>query len=88
DALDWPLKPEQLEDLVARMRRLTDRDARPDEPGRWRIGLVAKYLFSAPRRRGLAVHWSDSVDAAALGERIGEARAALGLSDRVGPDAR
>ncbi|MBS3733413.1 MAG: UvrB/UvrC motif-containing protein [Phycisphaerae bacterium] len=85
--LDWPLKRTQLRELLAKMGRFVNASARPDNAGPWRVGLVAKYLFSAPQRRGLAVHWTDALDAAALTEQIVAARGVLGLSDRVGPDA-
>jgi hypothetical protein len=50
--------------------------------GRWRLGLVAHYLFSSPQRRGLIVRWDPSLTAGQLAAQIEGASAILHVSTR------
>ncbi|MBL7218883.1 MAG: hypothetical protein ISS69_02120 [Phycisphaerae bacterium] len=47
-----------------------------------RMGLVARYLFSGPKRRGLIVRWFESMEAPWLAARIQAVAANLNLSTR------
>jgi len=82
--LDWPLQEAQVRDLLAKMHRFVERGGPVGPAERWRVGLVAKYLFSGPRRRGAAVHWRPELAAEELAEAVRSGRDDLGLSDRVG----
>jgi hypothetical protein len=44
------------------------------------MGLVARYLFSGPKRRGLIVRWFESMEASWLAARIQAVAADLNLS--------
>ena len=70
DGLDYPLKAPQLDKLLKDMAGFA---AAPKEIGaaeRWRIGLVAHYLFGGIQRRGLIIRWSESTTARQLSEAI------------------
>ena len=41
---------------------------------RWRMGLVAHYLFSSGRRRGLMLRWSDGLTAKMLTDAVEQAK--------------
>jgi excinuclease UvrABC nuclease subunit len=79
--LDYPLRPEQVEGVLAQMNALAARPAVCGEEERWLIGLVARYLFSSERRRGLMVHWDGGLEAGDLGARIESARELLSLRE-------
>ena len=78
-AIDYPLKRAQLEALVKRTAALADRAGRWGPFGRLMAGLVARYLFSSERRRGLIVRWDASMTGEQLGGAIDAAAALLKL---------
>ena len=64
--LAYPLKDEQLAAAIASMRRLLANPQPIDQPGRWRMGLVAQCMFASGTRAGLAVRWRDDITTARL----------------------
>ena len=76
--LDYPLEDTQIKALLQRMaRRRTDRP-----PGRFErlaTGLVVRYLFSSPQRRGLMVRWTESMTPDELARAIRNEAALLKL---------
>ncbi|MDY6914532.1 MAG: hypothetical protein SVT52_08770 [Planctomycetota bacterium] len=59
--LDFPLLDAQLRSVLDKMNRFVARRRTPGEPERWRLGLVARYLFSGDERKGLMFHWHGDV---------------------------
>jgi len=72
----------ELASLLEQMRTLAARKPPVDQAGALRMGLVARYLFSGPRRRGLIVRFRESLDPAALAGMIKSSAGDLGLSKR------
>lgn len=68
--LAWPVTPEQAEGVLAAMRGLSEPTLPPDPAGREAISLVSQYIFSAPEKRGLVVHYQNALAAADLAELI------------------
>lgn len=50
---------------------------------RWRVGLVAHYLFSSAQRRGVILRWDDRLSAQELCDRVHQAADALGITARA-----
>ena len=74
-ALDYPLAEAQLVQTLATMADLAGQPpADIDEPGLWRMGLVAHYLLGGPQRAGAIVRWKSGLVAAELSAAV-EARA-------------
>jgi hypothetical protein len=74
-ALDYPLVESQVGQTLATMADLAAQPpAEIDEPGLWRMGLVAHYLLGGPQRAGPIVRWKSGLAAAELTAAI-EARA-------------
>ena len=70
----------ELDALVQQMKTVAAADPRIDDASALRMGLVARYLFSGPKRRGLIVRWFESMEAPWLAARIQAVAADLGLS--------
>ena len=68
--LAWPITPEQAQTVLAAMQAMPEPTLPPDPAGREAISLVSQYLFSAPEKRGLAVHYDETLAASALAERV------------------
>lgn len=74
-ALDYPLVESQVAQTVTTMADLANQPpAEIDEPGLWRMGLVAHYLLGGPQRAGAIVRWKPGLAATDLTAEI-EARA-------------
>jgi len=88
--LDSPLVEKQLAGTVRRMARFAAGGAkrRSDPAGRWRMGLVARALFSSERRGGLVLRWREEMTPADLSAAIESAAEALGLSAAGGAEER
>ncbi len=80
--LDWPLAARQVGGTVRRMARFAAAGPRRrDDPAdRWRMGLVARALFSSERRGGLVLRWHEEMTSADLSAAIDSAAGSLGLS--------
>jgi len=77
--LDYPLKVEQLEAVV---KQAADERGHPGPAGRFErlcMGLVARYVFSSPQRRGLIVRWAPAMTADDLAGAIEGAAGVLNL---------
>ena len=70
----------ELASLLEQMRIVAAREPRVDGAGALRMGLVARYLFSGPRRRGLIVRFTESLRPEKLARMIGASSGDLGLS--------
>jgi len=70
----------ELANLLEQMRRLAASEPPVDQAGALRMGLVTRYLFSGPRRRGLIVRFRESLGSDALAEMIESAAGDLRLS--------
>ena len=62
------------------MKTIAAADPQVDDASALRMGLVARYLFSGPKRRGLIVRWFESMEASWLAARIQAVAADLNLS--------
>lgn len=84
--LDYPLKIAQLDALVKTTAAAAAGTAERWGPfSRRMVGLVARYLFSSDRRRGLIVRW----DASLTGERLADAiEASAGVLNLRAPKKR
>ncbi len=87
-SLSYPLRPAELRRTLRRMAEFAGAAGPTGEPERWRTGLVAQALFSGPRRRGLALHWTPDLDAGAFASAIESARGVLMLRAPRRPRAR
>ncbi len=56
--LDYPLKRPQLQKTLERMTLHAEGAGLTDRLSVYRMGLVARYLFSSDRKRGLILRWS------------------------------
>lgn len=95
--IDYPPARDQLRALLGRMGERPGRETPTDEPARYRMGLVARQLFSSRERRGVILRWDASLRAqdlaAALNRnrdvlRVGEAKSRAGRGagpSRSGP---
>jgi excinuclease ABC subunit C len=77
--LAYPLERGELGSRLSAMARLVADGGEVGEAERWRMGLVARYLFSSTSRRGVIVRWGVGLSAAALEAAIEGGRKALGL---------
>ena len=77
--IDYPPKRDQLEGLLAEMRVMAGGAFKCGDEERWQIALVAGYLFSSERRRGLIVRWHENLGADELAAAIEDARELLSL---------
>jgi DNA polymerase-3 subunit epsilon len=84
DPLEVPLAARQLKAALKRMaKHVAAAAARPAEPAdRWRIGLVARTLFSSPQRRGAALRWHEGLTPEELAAAVRTAAVALGVGPR------
>ena len=82
ELLDWPLEKKQLARTLRKMMRFVAAGAkRPSDPvERWRVGLVARALFSSRPRKGLALRWTLDLTGEHLARAITASADALGLS--------
>ncbi|MCP4377648.1 MAG: hypothetical protein GY794_15900, partial [bacterium] len=70
----------ELECLIDQMKTIAGTDPKVDDASALRMGLVARYLFSGPKRRGLIVRWFESMEASWLASRIQAVAEDLNLS--------
>jgi excinuclease UvrABC nuclease subunit len=70
----------ELDALIGQMKTIAAADPQVDDASALRMGLVARYLFSGPKRRGLIVRWFESMEASWLAARIQAVAADLNLS--------
>jgi len=70
----------ELEFLIGQMKTIASARPRIDEVSALRMGLVSRYLFSGPKRRGLIVRWFESMEASWLAARIQAVAEDLNLS--------
>jgi len=83
-SMAYPLKAEQVSAALEAMARLSATGQPIDELGRWRLSLVAQYLFSGQDGKGLLVHWSPALRPADFAASIDQAAGEL----RVRPGRR
>lgn len=83
EVVTYPPKEEKLRAMLQRARQLLTCGSPPDEPARWRMGLVCRYLFSSPRRKGLIVRLRSDLDAAELAGAVRDSADVLGLKPRA-----
>jgi excinuclease ABC subunit C len=81
EPLDYPPAGRQLRAALERMRAHAARREPLDEAGWWRMGLLSRQLFSAPRRRGLMLRWHEGLSERELGEAVRRAADAIGLRE-------
>jgi excinuclease UvrABC nuclease subunit len=77
--IDHPTKPAQLAVALGAMAELAADEVDCGRMERYRIGLLAHYLFSSARRRGVILPWSEGASLKDLAEAIDRSREALGL---------
>ncbi|MGC9455423.1 MAG: UvrB/UvrC motif-containing protein [Phycisphaerae bacterium] len=79
EVLAYPPEEAKLDSLLVSARRRLSGDGPEDEAARWRMGLVCRYLFISPQRRGLILRLRDGLDAPQLACAIGDSADVLGL---------
>jgi len=62
--LEYPPRRSQVIGVLKSFSKLVGRELAFDEAAKWRMGLVARYLFSSDRRKGLMLTWREDMDAA------------------------
>jgi len=70
----------ELDALIGQMKTIASSEPKIDDASALRMGLVARYLFSGPKRRGLIVRWFDSMEPPWLAARIRAVAEDLNLS--------
>jgi hypothetical protein len=70
----------ELDALIEQMKTISASAPRIDDASALRMGLVSRYLFSGPKRRGLIVRWFDSMAPGWLAARIQAVASDLNLS--------
>ncbi|MBT3200911.1 MAG: hypothetical protein HN350_13460, partial [Phycisphaerales bacterium] len=70
----------EIEALVAQMQIIASDEPKVDDASALRMGLVARYIFSGPKRRGLIVRWFDKMEPPWLAARIRAVADDLNLS--------
>ena len=70
----------ELDALVRQMKAIAAAAPRTDDASALRMGLVSRYLFSGPKRRGLIVRWFESMAPRWLAARIQAVAEDLNLS--------
>ena len=70
----------EIEALVDQMETVAESEPYVDDASALRMGLVSRYLFSGPKRRGLIVRWFDKMEAPWLAARIRAVAEDLNLS--------
>ena len=80
-SLDWPLACEKVRRRLGRMTRFVAAGPRrpADAADRWRIGLVARTLFSGDRRQGLVLRWREDMSAEEVADAVADAADALAM---------
>jgi excinuclease UvrABC nuclease subunit len=73
----------ELAAVVNQMKTIAAADPRTDDASALRMGLISRYLFSGPKRRGLIVRWFDSMAPGWLAARIKVVAEDLNLSTVV-----
>jgi len=79
DPLDYPLRAGQVRRVLWQMAAHRRAGHAWTDICRWRMGLVARYLFSSDRRKGLILRWRADMSAAELTEAVEAAADLLGL---------
>jgi len=73
----------ELDAMIGQMKAIAAAAPRADDASALRMGLVSRYLFSGPKRRGLIVRWFDSMSPGWLAARIQAVAEDLNLSTIV-----
>ena len=81
--LRYPLVAAELEAVLARMSRLVDSPDSPGRDDRWRLALVASYLYSGDRRKGLMLRWRNDFTANQLAAAVDSSAGNLSLKARL-----
>ncbi|MFP3937269.1 MAG: UvrB/UvrC motif-containing protein [Phycisphaerae bacterium] len=79
EVLTYPPDEGKLREMLDRAQQRMTSAACEDEPARWRMGLLCRYLFSSPRRKGLILRLRDNLEAAELAGAIRDSSDVLGL---------
>ncbi|MBL7132744.1 MAG: UvrB/UvrC motif-containing protein [Phycisphaerae bacterium] len=79
DPLDYPLGTDQARRTLERMADHVRAGRAWDDVCRWRMALVARYLDSSDRRKGLMLRWRAGMSVAELTEAVAAAAGLLGL---------
>jgi len=77
--LSYPLRKRQLDGVLRAMRGHLSNPAPHEAAERWRLALVAHYLYAGEARSGLILRWREGLDAEALAEAIESSAERLGL---------
>jgi excinuclease UvrABC nuclease subunit len=78
-----PFEPKVLKDAIKHMNWLAETFPIPDELAMWRVGLVSKYLYSSPERRGVMHRWCGDETPEDLTEMIRSGADVLSLGKRA-----
>ena len=78
-SLDYPLVPEQVAGVLAGMAAFASAERTVGPRQREGIALVSQYLFAAPARQGLAIHFDETLEADAISAAIESAAERLRL---------
>ncbi len=73
----------ELDAVVNQMKIIAASQPRADDASALRMGLISRYIFSGPKRRGLIVRWFDSMAPGWLAARIRVVAEDLNLSTVV-----
>lgn len=79
EILAYPPSEEQLRKVLRLGRERTEQTAGAEKPDIWRMGLLCRYLFSSPRRRGVILRLRDDLDIGELREAVSASADDLGL---------
>lgn len=79
--IDYPLKPDQLQQMLAAMERFVQCKSQQDSAANDRAGLVSWYLFSGPQKRGLMLPWDSHLKCEKLASEIEAGKDLLGLRE-------
>jgi hypothetical protein len=79
DPLDYPLRADQVRRALEQMAGHVRAEHTWVDICRWRMALVARYLLSSDRRRGLMLRWRAGMGVTELTEAVAAAAPLLGL---------
>ena len=77
--LDYPLQADQIRRVLSKMSAHTRARRAWSDLGRRRMGLVARYMISSDRRRGVLVRWRPELSVSDISEAVEGSAALLGL---------
>lgn len=79
DPLDYPLRADQVRRALEQMAAHAGAEHTWADICRWRMALVARYLISSDRRKGLILRWRAGMGVTELTEAVAAAAPLLGL---------